>query len=144
MNIVFEKTYDDESLIDLTIKVNTGDDFFTIRVYTSEEEIKKIYEELNQFKDQIHGGIYDLELGSFGPEYAGGAFLARMHFQARGKINITTKMQSSYFHFGKNEVAKEAILHLISEPALLDNFIIEFKHLGNESGKKAELECIHF
>jgi len=141
-SIIFEKIWDDESLIELEIKVNDGQNLFTMQVYTTEYGIKKIYDELNVFKEHIHGGIYDLDLGSFGPEYASGAFHARFHFQERGKINITTKMQSDYFDFGKKQVAREATLFLITEPALLDNFIIEFKHLENESGNNAELECI--
>jgi hypothetical protein len=50
---------------------------------------------MNIFKLHIYGGLFDLEFGEFGPEYANGAFHARFHFQGRAKIYITVKKQKT-------------------------------------------------
>jgi hypothetical protein len=95
---------------------------------------------LEIFKDQIYGGIYDLEFGSFGPEYASGAFHARLQFQDRGKIFISIKAQSKYEDFGKKNIASEATLYLVTEPSMLDNFIVSLKTLNNGNADSAHLE----
>ena len=35
---------------------------------------------LRTFGGQIHGGLFDLDAGNEGPEYAGGWFRARFHY----------------------------------------------------------------
>ena len=80
-------------------------------------------------------------MGGFGPEYANGAFDARLHFQNRGKILVTIKSQSDYKEFGIKNVASEATLSLISEPALLDNFIDELINLQATVTDEATLEA---
>ena len=80
----------------------------------------------------MYGGIYDIRLGSFGPEYASGTFHARLHFQKLSKIHITVKAQSGFEEFGMKHVASEATLYLVSEPIPLDNFITELKALSAE------------
>ena len=84
----------------------------------------------------VHGGLFDIRMGEFGPEYASGAFHARLHFQKSGKINITCKLQSDFKEFSGTKVASEALLYLVTQPALLDKFIDELTALS--AGKQDE------
>jgi hypothetical protein len=92
-------------------------------------------------KDHVYGGIYDIQFGVFGPEYASGAFHARLHFHKLSKIHITVKAQSGFEEFGMKHVASESTLYLISEPILLDNFIAELKALSAGLRDEAKLEA---
>jgi hypothetical protein len=89
----------------------------------------------------VHGGIYDIAFGSFGPEYAGGAFHARLHFQPLGKILVTVRGESDFREFGMKTVASAATLFIWTEPVLLDNFISELKSLASGKRDDAHLEA---
>ena len=116
--------------------------FLTLTLYVGHREMENLVNELNVFKSHIYGGIFDIELGTFGPECANGAFNGRLHFHERGKIYISIRMESDFFDFGAKNVASEAILYLVSEPALLDNFINQLKSIDKEIGNNAVLECL--
>lgn len=77
----------------------------------------------------------------FGPEYANGAFVARLHFQDRGKIHVSINAQSEFEDFGIKRVASEAQLYFITETALLDNFITELKSLNNGISEMCLISC---
>jgi hypothetical protein len=51
-------------------------------------------------------------------------------------------MQTDFFNFGIKKVASEAVLYMISEPALLDKFINHFNNISKDAGNVALLECI--
>ena len=140
--MVFEKIWTDDDMAELHITACDGTASFTNRVYVGHTGFRDVTEELHGFKDKIHGGIYDLRFGKFGPEFGSGAFHAHMHFHARGKLLITVKMQSDFFNFGQKKAASEATLLLISEPALLDNFIQALRAVGAGHQTNAELEAV--
>lgn len=141
-NISFENIWSDEGMVELKIVVNDGESSFSNNVYVSYLKISNLVNDLDIFKEHIYGGLYDLELGKFGQEYANGAFKGRFHYNERGKIFISIRMQTDFFDFGIKKVASEAVLYLISEPSLLDNFIHQFKMVGKEFGNIALLECL--
>jgi hypothetical protein len=93
------------------------------------------------FKNHVHGGIFDIVLGSFGPEYAGGAFHARLHFQPLGKIHVTVRGQSEFREFGVKTVASDATLYLRTQPALLDNFVTDLDALRLGKRDDAKLDA---
>jgi hypothetical protein len=140
--IHFKKIWFDNDLIELRIEASDGDSLFVTTVYVGDQELDELIERLNKFKDQVYGGIFDLRLGGFGPEYGNGAFDARLHFQSRGKIHITVNAQSDFIEFGIKNVASEATLYLISEPALLDNFIVDLRALQARSTSDANLVAV--
>ena len=140
-SICFKNIWFDDDMVELSIIANDGNSKFENKVYVGYQQLKDTSQSLNTFKRQVCGGILNLEFGAFGPEYASGAFYAHLHFQERGKIYISVKMQSEFFDFGKKNIASEASLYLISEPALLDNFINKFKSL-KDIGNSAILECV--
>jgi len=140
--IRFQKIWSDKEVIQFWIDSCDGDSLFSSEVYIGHQDLADLIEGLNTFKDQVHGGIYDFQLGAFGPEFANGAFQARFHFQIRGKIYITINAQSDFREFGIKTVASEATIYLISEPALLDNFIVELEALRDGSAIEAHLEAV--
>jgi hypothetical protein len=140
--ISFEKIWFDDDIVELKIKADNGNSSFSNTVYVGHQQLIDLVKSLSNFKDHVYGGLFDIELGEFGPEYGNGAFSARLHFQEKGKLYLSIRMQSDFFNFGKKNVASEAYLYLISEPALLDKFIIELQSLDGEIGSTARLECI--
>lgn len=140
--IHFKKIWFDNDVIELKIDACDGDSLFSNKVYVGHQEFDELIEGLNRFKYQVYAGIFDIQFGRFGPEYANGAFQARLHFQSRGKIHISIKAQSDFKEFGIKTVASEATLYLISEPALLDNFIVELDALRAGSTDDANLEAV--
>jgi hypothetical protein len=139
--IHFKKIWFDNDIVELRVESCDGDSFFTTKVYVGHQDFDALIEGLNTFKDRVYGGIFDIKLGGCGPEYANGAFDARLHFQNRGKIHVTIKSQSDYKEFGIKNVASEATLYIISEPALLDNFIAELRKLQATVTDEATLEA---
>jgi hypothetical protein len=139
--ISFSKIWFDDDVVELKIDSFDGKSLFSNNVYAGHQDLDDLVVGLSSFKDHVHGGIYDVELGSFGPEYARGAFRARLHFQERGKIYITIAAQSEFEEFGIKIVASEATLYLRSEPALLDNFIGELRALTAGKRDDANLEA---
>ena len=130
-----------EDLIQLEISVSDQDCTFLNKVYTSLSEITQAVNHLEVFKSQVHGGIFDFRFGSFGPEYACGAFLARCHF-LKGRLHISVQQESEYFDFGTKNVARESSLFLSCDPSQLDEFISELKALRSSSRTDATLNCI--
>jgi len=129
--INIEKIWQDDDMYEFRISSSDGSSVFVQEVYVGYGNFDKLIEDLDVFKNHIYGGLYDIEFGSFGPEYASGAFHARMHFQERGKIYVSIKAQSEYKEFGIKKVASEASLYFITEPSLLDSFITNLKSLNN-------------
>jgi len=129
-------------MTELRIDVFDGTSMVSIKVYVGHRRLRDVVGELNAFKDHVYGGIYDLHIGEFGPEYASGAFHARMQFHDRGKLLVSTHLQSEYADFGRKNVASEASLYLISEPSLLDSFIQALCALSAGNRVDAELGCI--
>ncbi|MEM9089183.1 MAG: hypothetical protein AAGC93_10605 [Cyanobacteria bacterium P01_F01_bin.53] len=140
--IRFVKTWGDIDLSKYQIETSNGSSVFINRVYVNPDILSELIEQLHSFSGQIHGGIYDMTLGSFGPEFAGGAIHNRLHFQPLGKIHITARCQSGYSQFSSKKIANESLLHLVTEPALLDNFLMELQGLEKGVRTEAFLECV--
>lgn len=117
-----------------------GVSIFVNEIYVGYGAYDELISGLDRFKDQIYGGIYDIELGSFGPEYASGALTARLHFQDRGLIYVSVQAQTEFVNFGKKNVASEIKLFFKTEPALLDNFIHQLKNLKAGTTNEAGLQ----
>lgn len=140
--IYIVKAWSDRHLIELKIVVSNGNSHFTNYLYISHERLPEVIADLNIFREQIHGGLLDLRLGEFGSEYAGGAFHARLQFHELGKIYITCRQQSGFEGFPRKLTANEATMHVITEPVLLDNFLMELQLLNNGNSEAAYLESV--
>ena len=139
--ISLTKIWSDDDLIELRIIVADEGSSFSNTVYVSQVALQTLAKELTIFKDHIHGGIKDIRLGEFGPEYANGAFHARLHFKGPGKLFISTHQQSDFSDFSMGKVASEAKMFLASEPVLLDNFLPQLRGLASGARRDASLEC---
>ncbi|MFC5571563.1 hypothetical protein ACFPN1_16000 [Lysobacter yangpyeongensis] len=139
--ISISKIWSDDDLVELRIVVTDKASSFCTTTYVGHGQLGDLTNQLRVFRDHIHGGIKDIRFGEFGPEYANGAFHARLHFRSPGKLYISTHQQSEFSGFSVGEVASEAKMYLVSEPVLLDNFIAEFGALANGAREDASLEC---
>jgi hypothetical protein len=140
--IGFTRIWSDNDLIELRVLVADENSSFSNTVHVSGTGLQSLAEELSIFRDHVHGGIKDIRIGEFGPEYANGAFHARLHFRDPGKLFISTHQQSEFSSFSVGDVASEARMYVISEPILLDNFILEFERLARGVNEEAILVCV--
>ena len=136
------KVWFDDDVIELQVDVSDGISCFSNRVYVGYSALADVVARLDVFKDHIHGGLLDIRFGEFGPEYANGAFQARLHFPKPGRLYISSKQQSGFGEFSVTKVASEATLYLKTEPALLDNFIEELRGLNAKRRQDAHLEAV--
>ncbi|MDQ3821003.1 MAG: hypothetical protein M3362_25430 [Acidobacteriota bacterium] len=139
--IYLKKIWFDKDVVELKIDSSDGNSLFSNKVYVGHKELDDLIAGLNTFRDHVHGGIYNIKFGAFGPEYANGAFNARLHFQEPGKIYVTVNTQSEFQEFGIKSVASEATLYFTTEPVLLDNFIAELRVLRTGLNDEAKLEA---
>lgn len=135
----FSKAWSDTDLVEFEIRATDGLSVFCNKVYVDHAALDETVAGLDAFKRQMRGGVYDMAFGSFGPEYASGAFLARLHFHAPGRLAITVKAESEWRPFKAEKVASNATLYLSSEPALLDNFIEELRSVAKGDATEASL-----
>ena len=142
LGIRFTKVWFDEEMLELRVQICDGRSLFSTDIYVGRKLLADTVLELHKFKDQIYGGLFNLRFGEFGPEYASGALDVRMHFHKGAKLFVRVLAQSKFSRFEDREFASEATLHLVSEPALLDNFIPALRLLSEGSVDHAALEVI--
>jgi len=142
--IAIKKVWSDDDVVELEITTSDGCSQFCAKVYAGHQALESLIADLDRFKGEVHGGIYDIEFGKFGPEFGNGAFQARLHFYppGRGQLCITVNAESDWHPFTKTEVASRATLYLKTEPGLLDRFIDELRRVGSGSDDTATLECV--
>ncbi|KFI06820.1 hypothetical protein [Massilia sp. BSC265] len=142
--ISFSKLSSDEDMLALQVEIRDGRSLFSTDIYVGHKKLADTVSGLHKFKDQIHGGLFNLRFGEFGPEYASGALDVRMHFRKRAKLFVRVLAQSEFSRFEDREFASEATLHLMSEPVLLDNFISALGMLSEGRADHAELEALEW
>jgi hypothetical protein len=92
LGISFKRVWSDVEFFEIKIEVSDGTSMFSNRVYVGNKYFADMIPYLEIFTKAIYGGIVDIEFSKFGPEYANGAFLARLHFAQPGKLYITCKL----------------------------------------------------
>nr|WP_314857833.1 hypothetical protein [uncultured Undibacterium sp.] len=142
--ILFKRLWTDveDKTTTLEILTSDGHSTFSNQVYLSNKALDHIESEIRLFCDDYYNGIYDLSIGIFGKEYAYGAFLANFRFYEPGRLYISTTQETEFFKFAGDMVAKQAQMHLRSEPALLQNFSAEFTLLIKGTLDEAKLICL--
>lgn len=133
--------WSDDDVVEPRIQVSDGTSIFTNQVYVGHSALEDAVASLLAFKDQAHGGLFNLHFGEFGPEYANGAFHAGLHFPVPGRLFVSCHQESAYAEFANREVASRATLYVKSEPALLDRFIAELHALAAGNSEDAYLEA---
>ena len=140
--IGFERVWVDGDMAELQVEICDGSSTFRNKVYVGHEHLRESLVGLGAFQSQIHGGIFTLRFGAFGLGYASGALELRLHFRNLGKILATVRAQSEPRQLEAENVVGEAKLYLVTEPALLDDFIRGMRALSDGSAQLAELEAI--
>lgn len=138
-SLAIKKIWEDDDMIEVVFTISDGQSAFATEIYVGHGTLTETVEQLDRFKPQVHGGIYDLEWGSFGPEYVSGAVRIRMHFYHNALLCITGLIESAYNEFGLKKVASKGELYFYSEPALLDRFIEELRAVSNGASDSASL-----
>ena len=129
-SLTITKIWEDDDMIEVTLSVCDGKSTFSAEIYVGFGDLKEAVASMEHFKSHVHGGIYDLSWGAFGPEFASGAARIRFHFHHQARLCISSSMESGYFEFGLKKVAHSAEQFFYSEPALLDNFVTELSSLA--------------
>ncbi len=141
-HIAISRTWSDDDVLRLTFHVCDGSSHFVNDAFASLDWGSSAAAALRTFGSHVHGGLFNLEAGSGGPEYASGAFRARFHFFKPTDLLISTAQQGDYIPFKTYEVATEAKMFLRTEPGLLDRFITALPTLDRNDGAEAVLECV--
>ena len=139
--ITIRKIDCDEDVLKLEVTSCDGESFFRAETYAGDSELKELIKGLTVFRNHLYGGLYNIRLGEFGSEYAGGGFEARLHFQIPGTLFITVRAESEWRPFKKAEVASHATLYMKTEPVLLENFIEDLGKLDRGETNEASLSC---
>ena len=140
--IQVSRVWSDDDVVELRILVSDGTSSFSNQAYVGHAALEDAVSSLHVFKDHVHGGLFDLRLGAFGPEYASGAFHARFHFPVPGRLFVSCEQESEFVEFAKKVVASSATMYIRSEPALLDRFIAELRALSAGTSEGAYLEAV--
>jgi hypothetical protein len=140
--ISITRTWSDNDVAQLAFEVCDGVSVFTNQAYVSLHWGAEAAAALRTFGRQIHGGLYTLEAGAGGREYASGSFRARFHYYKPHHLLISTRQQRDFFPFKGSDVAPKAKMFLRTEPALLDRFIAALPALDAVGGGHAFLDCI--
>jgi len=142
--IKLSKIWADDDMLELRVQICDGRSIFVNQIYVGHRHLAETVLGLDRFKDQVHGGLFNLRFGEFGPEYASGALDIRMHFRKQGKVLLRVLAESEFSNFDGREIASDATLYLLSEPALLDNFVAAIRMLSNGRKEEAELEAVEW
>src|SRR5688500_6269968 len=106
--IAIIRRWSDEDVAQLAFEVCDGVSAFTNEAYVALDWGAVAATALRAFARQVHGGLFNLEAGDGGPEYASGAFRARFHYYNPNQLLISTQQQGEYFSFKGGEVAPTA------------------------------------
>ena len=140
--IAITRTWSDDDVAQLTFEVCDGASVFTNEAYASLDWGATAAAALRTFGRQIHGGLFNLEAGEGGLEYASGSFRARFHYYKPNQLLISTIQEGDFFRFKGSQVAPTAIMFLRTEPSLLDQFIATLPALDAPDGRQAVLQCV--
>ena len=132
----------DDHVSQIRIEVSDGSARFVNTTYVSPNWLHETAQSLKTFREQAADSMFDWEAGAAGPEFAGGAFVARMHFHESTGPLISTWQESAYFSYNGHTVASEARMFLRSEIVLLDRFISELFAMSLNQSLISTLECI--
>jgi hypothetical protein len=140
--IRISSTWSDEDVLQLQFEVSDGASTFVCSTYVAPDWYAETATALERFGKQVYGGLYDMQAGTAGPEFAEGAFDARFHWYKPTELFISTRQESGFFDFKGLHVASEGRLFLRTEPALLDRFVAELRAASPSDRSVATLACI--
>ncbi|WP_143167379.1 hypothetical protein [Massilia sp. CF038] len=135
--IKFHRSSLTEDEFELFVTACDGLSTFAVEMYATPRQLITHVEGLARIL-AMGGGIYDLQVGRFGPEFAGGAVQIRFH--VRGDVLfLGIHMQARHFEFGRFSVAPEGKLYVKAGLSALKHFVEEFRGLVDASRETATL-----
>jgi hypothetical protein len=140
--IAITRTWSDNDVAQLAFEVCDGSSVFANEAYVPLNWGVTTASALRAFGQQIYGGLFDLQAGEEGFEYASGHIRARFHWYKPDQLLISTWQQGAHFLFKGSETAADARLFLKTEPALLDRFVAALPSLDAQGDGQATLECV--
>lgn len=142
--ITFKNVWHDNEMYLFHVFSSDGVSTFVNDIFVGYSTFNELIESLNSFKDGMCGGVHDIELGKFGPEYARGALTARLQFEDHDIIHVSLQVQSKFMDFGRKNVASEAKLFFKTNLAFLNDFIHQLKTLKSGTTDEASLQIQEF
>lgn len=115
---------------------------FSTHLYLGNETWLDIANAVERFDPVSAKASAAVHIGSFDPRVAGGAVGMRLLARGMEKVLLSVHAQGESFQFGGELVADEASFHLITEPALLDNFVSELRSMALGSTSRATLSAM--
>ncbi len=103
--VAIARTWSDDDVAQLAFEVCDGVSLFANEAYASLDWGAAAARALRTFARQIHGGLFNLEAGEGGPEYASGSFRARFHYFKPNQLLISTSQHGDFFAFKGSKVA---------------------------------------
>jgi hypothetical protein len=140
--ITITRAWSDNDVAQLVFEVCDGVSAFTNEAYAPLDWGATAAAALRTFSKQIHGGLFDLEAGTEGPEYASGWFRARLHYYTPNQLLVSAIQQGDFLSFKGSRTAPTATMFLKTEPSLLDQFISALPALDASDGAQAVLQCV--
>ena len=137
--ITFINIWSDDDIYELKIEVCDGNSTFCNNVYIDHSYLRKIISDLSKLSNNKK---YQINIGTFNPQHAGGAFQATLNIQSPLTMYIATHQQSDYETLFTKEIASEAKIYLISKPEYIQSFLAELKLTQFNINKRATLQCI--
>jgi hypothetical protein len=139
--IEIKVVYSDEHLVELRVRACNGHFLGTADVYVDHDELRRLAQSFDGFprnaQDERH-----IQLGTFDPSYGGGGTRMRLHcLDSLGHCAISVELRTDA-HAEITGESQTATLVLVVEPALIDEFIPEFRRLAKSLEGPALLRCI--
>ncbi|HEU4852923.1 MAG TPA: hypothetical protein VFT37_12295 [Telluria sp.] len=133
------KLSSDDDMSKIEVTACDGASSFLCDPYVGHWEFSETVRALESFVAGGPDGSVELRWRELGPDYGLAAFHAAMEFRQLGKIQVAVMARSDRFEFGGREVAAEAKLFFVTEPALFDDFLRGLRALRDGLSDTAEL-----
>lgn len=135
------RTSRDDEFDDYEIVIADDASRFVMSAYIAHQTILEIATTLSHFASTVEGSTVVFQLGRVKPMMGGAAVHVTLVARARGQIFLTAIAESQPFVFDDQEVVDRGSAHLISEPVLVDNFVISLLALMRGDTEAATLEA---
>lgn len=123
------------------VSISDRTSFFNVFMYIHISSIAKLRKALCDLEIPAHGRNFEFQLGNFEPNVGGGGLRIKMLPQKSGKVLLQISAQSEWFEFYGELVKKNCSMFLVTEPVLIDNFIVSLESLCKYENDFSALEA---
>ncbi|MGO1069802.1 hypothetical protein [Lysobacter sp. CA199] len=141
-SIAFTKLRLQDGRLDLRIETCDERGVVSCEIHATDRELERFADDLHGFRNVSNQSACEFQLGTFEPESANGGIRIRIRFHAPGTLALTVSQRQAPQEPGGDRVHAAASMHVLSEPALLDDFISQWSGLVAGSRDEATLRCL--